>query len=495
MDKKFISRFLQGAASTSTGTLVTVIFHFLSITLMTRFVSKEIVGLYFLIIATATFFKLVASFGLDLTLVKFLSADNIEDKNEIVSIILLTRAIVLLFLSVVLFIGSDLILPLLGDGLEPFVLFIPIIFMGHSIRELFFYLLQGLQRFKQYALIQIISAILKFSFIFFFRQNLTLENLLYIEIAMLGGSILLQLLTIPFNSFGLLKRPFRKQIFVQAVKFGFPLYYTSLVATGGGKSSVFLINYFLNPAQIALYEVAIKIPEGVSRLLRSFVIVYFPNLSLLFSQDKRQEAVKVMNAAVSLNSILLTFMWVGAFLFGEEIISFIFSEQYANLGVALTAAMISVHLASVSNLFGYALVSAGKPKTSSIVNTISVFVLIVGNLIFIPIFGYIGAIYAAIFADITDTALYYLYLSRYGLAPSAYKVFQPIILGSCFCILVAFLGNDSFLIKALLFSLFVMFCTLVVSDLKNALHYLPAVGEKITEKMMWKRKGMNTNQF
>jgi len=82
MDKSFVSRFLKGAVSASTGMIVTVVFHFLSITIMTRYVMPETLGLYFLVLATGMFFKILASMGLDLTLVKFFSNDDETERGE-----------------------------------------------------------------------------------------------------------------------------------------------------------------------------------------------------------------------------------------------------------------------------------------------------------------------------------------------------------------------------------------------------------------------------
>ena len=70
MDKGFISNLLKGLVSTSFGSMVTIVFHFVSIMLMTRYVPKEVVGMYFLALAVVQVLKIIGRLGLDLTLSK-----------------------------------------------------------------------------------------------------------------------------------------------------------------------------------------------------------------------------------------------------------------------------------------------------------------------------------------------------------------------------------------------------------------------------------------
>lgn len=481
MDKNFVSRFLKGSVSASTGTIATVVFHFLSITIMTRSVEQKTLGLYFLILATAMFFKIISNLGMDLTLVKFLSDEN-NDTSQTISSIIWSRLLIVSLFGFVVYLGGDFILPLLGEGMEPFVLYIPYIFIGHSIRELFLHLMQGLQQFKNYALVQVISAILKFSLVFIFLRQLNLETLLYIEMAMLGSSIFLQLWMIPFRKLGMAWQNFNRTTLRQVFTFGMPLYYTSILTIGYSKSSVFLINYFLDPLSIALYEVALKIPEGVTRIFRSFITVYFPSISTLFSQGKKREAVKVMNKSISYFSLLCTLMCVGAFLFSREIVTFLFSEQYSNVGFAFAMLMVGVYLRVTANTLGYSLVSAGYPTTSSKVNTISVIVFLTSSVLLIPRVGYLGAVFATIIMNSSAILCYYLYLLRADLAPSPMGFVRPTVVGVGVLTVYLLLPEPHFLVKVLYFLGAVGLTAVFVPDFRESVGYLMQFGKKLSNR-------------
>ena len=483
MDKNFIARFLKGSVSTSTGTIVTVVFHFLSITIMTRYVSQETLGLYFLVLATAMFFKILSNLGLDLTLVKFLSNEDETDKQETMTVILLTRFVVLALFSLVVYLGGNLILPLLGEGMEPFVLFIPFIFVGHSLREMFLHLMQGLQQFKNYALLQVVSAIFKFGLIFVFLDNLTLTTLLNIELAMLGLSILLQFWMIPFRQLGLFDLKFGNGTFKRIITFGMPLYYTSILTVGYDKSSVFLINYYLDPLSIALYEVALKIPEGFMRIFRSFITVYFPSIASLFAQNKSKEAVKVMNKSIGIFSLGITALCVGALLFGQEIVTLLFSDQYSSVSLAFAFLMVGVYLRVIANILGYSLVSADYPSTSSKVNTLSVIIYLVSSVLLIRSIGYMGAVFALIIMNSSAIICYYLYLVRYNISPNPLTFIRPTAIGLAIGIAFWVLAPQTFLMKSAYFVVYLAFSALIVPEFKELTQLSLSMVSKLSRRL------------
>ncbi len=482
MNKNFITQFLKGSISASAGTLITVAFHFLSITIMTRYISPEMLGLYFLIIATASFLKIVGNLGMDLTLVKYLTEKEGDEKQEAVTIILIVRFIVLALFSIILYFGSSLILPLLGEGLEPYVILIPLIFIGHSLREFFLFMLQGLQRFAYYAMIQAVSSVVKFGLIFLFRNELTVNALLYVELIMLGVSIVIELWIINFKELGLYDLRFSKGTFKKVFTFGFPLYYTSLLVAGYGKSSVFLINYYLSPASIALFEVAVKIPEGFVRILRSFLVVYFPNIATLFSQDKKQEALKFINKTVGVGSVGISILCVITFIFGADIVSIVFSPQYENVSFAFSLAMFNIYLASISNILGYSLVSAGHPKSSSIVNTASTLIYLVSSIILIPLSGFVGAIIAFLIMNSAALAFYFIYMARVGIAADVSKFVLPTAVSVAVCVLFSFSGMNSFLAKFGFMGLLLGLNLLLVPEFKASFGYLQTAVSLLTNR-------------
>ena len=83
MDKKFKEKFLKGSAATFIGQASSMVFHFVSIMILTRVIPRADFGIYALILVINNMFLILSSMGLDVTLVKFISSDSEDDKGSV----------------------------------------------------------------------------------------------------------------------------------------------------------------------------------------------------------------------------------------------------------------------------------------------------------------------------------------------------------------------------------------------------------------------------
>lgn len=479
MDKNFISNFLKSSFFTSLGTSSTIVFHFFSIMIMTRYVSRVELGLYFLILAIVQLFKIISGLGLDLTLVKFLSDDNTQVHQHALTSVIVTRLLVLPIIGGIVYLTGNLILPLFGEGLTTYLFYIPILFSLTSFRELFFHLMQGLQQFSKYAVVQVFSAVVKFVLILMFSSQLSLLHLIYIELIMLSVSLIVQIGVIPFRSLGVFSTKINRKLWRSVIMFGLPLYYTSVLTVGYNRSSVLLIGYFLNPASIAAYEVAQKIPDGLLRLFKSFVTVYFPNLSKLFSQGNVKAAQQLISKSLVLFSVGLIFVALFSFLFRQEIVLLIFSENYLDISLAFSLLMLDVYLRVTSNIMGYSLVSAGYPSISARVNTVSIVINLVSSVIMIPKFGFIGAVYSLLIMDAVAQSSYCFYLIRAGIRPNIIESVKPVLILVSIVGIYLLVGLDSLLSRISFLGLYGLMCFLLIKDFRNLLEFVTKFVHKV----------------
>jgi len=82
MDQLFKRNFLKGSTAATIGTVSTMVFHFGSLMLLTRYLSKDEFGIYALILVIVYLFSIIGGFGLEYTLVKFISTDKEESRNQ-----------------------------------------------------------------------------------------------------------------------------------------------------------------------------------------------------------------------------------------------------------------------------------------------------------------------------------------------------------------------------------------------------------------------------
>lgn len=425
MDSSFKRNFIKGSAATSVGTVVSMIFQFLSIVIITRHVTKEEFGIYVLILVIATFLDTFSSLALEQSLVKFItSADDSERKSAFAPIILIRIALLVIAIILVVLFNNSL-MQLFDFKATEFLYVIIILFILSSLRGLFYNLLQGLNLFKKYALVQTITSIIRvvLLFIIVYLHELTLKNVLLVEIVAVAFTVLLQFAAIPYKE--VFDWNFNSTFIKKIIRFSVPLYLSGISYFIQTQVNIFIISAYLTPVSIAEYDVAGKIPQASTKGFQSFIIVFFPNLSRLLSRGERDAALRLMNKSLFTFSIAINILLLGSFLFNKEIILLLFSDKYLDSSWAFSLLMVTFYLSSMSNIMGYSLVSAGLPSTTLKVNIAAGAINLIGAFIMVPIWGYLGAVYSVLLTGLASLLFHYIYLNKYDMQTELLSLIKP----------------------------------------------------------------------
>ncbi len=467
MDKRFTSNLLKGLVSTSFGSVVTIGFHFLSILLITRYVPKDVLGMYFLALAVVTLLTIISGLGLDLTLSKFLSGGERHLQKDTIASTVVVRFISVTSVGLIFYAAGRFILPVFDARLSDCVVIMILLLALTSCRDLFLSLMRGAQQFREYAIVEVLSAASRVILLITFHDKLSLQGLLTIEIISQFTEVVLQLFFTRALLFSLSPRNIKAESVRSLTQFSVPLYSNNILALVFDRSSTFLIGALLNPASVAAFEVALKIPDGFMRLFNSFIIVYFPSLSNLFARGNREDAHRMMNSSLVLLSTGIIFLVLVAFLFAEEIVLVLFSREYLQVSPAFALLMLNFCLRALSNILGYSLVSAGYSSAPVKANVVASIVNIAGSLVMIRIFGYIGAVYSLLLMNITSQVIYELLLRRAGLAPHLLEYLKPVFLLAVALGIYWLFGADSVLQKLLLVGFYIAGCWLLIKEIKG----------------------------
>lgn len=471
MSQKFISQILKGSISTSVGQFATIGFHLLSIMVMTRVLPKEEFGIYILILVVVDALKVLSGLGLDLTLVKFVSRKGADNKSTFWAIALI-RSIYMAVMAVLFFALAGLILPFLDTRLTEFIPYLPVIGFLASFRELLFFLQQGLRQFKNYAIIQVSSATIKFFAILIFlgTVSLSIRQLIWVEIITYFLSILIQLSYVPKSYFH--KPHWTRDTFTALLKFGMPLYVNNILVFTQGRLNLVLIATLLNPVSVAYYGVAKKLPEALARMFKSFVVVYFPNLSHFFSEGQKDAAEKMLNQSLITVSTALSIVVLGAFLFRDPLVVLIFSEKYRPASLAAALLILNFSLHSVSSLMGYSLVSAGKPAVPAKVNIVTHFANLGLSLLLIPRFDFLGAVYSLLLLKAASQFAYGHYLHRIGVTVQHRRYLKPLLLATLIAAFENWLGWHIYPVKIIILISYTLYCWFIVQEFRRLCNHL-----------------------
>ena len=368
MDKSFKRDFIKGSAAASMGTIVAMVFQFLSIVIITRHITKEEFGIYVLIIVISTFLDAVSGLALEQSLVKFItSADDLERRSTFIPILII-RIILIVAAAILVVLFGNSLMPLFNFTATEFLYVIIILFILSSFRGLFYNLLQGMNLFKKYASVQTITSLVRVALLLImaYLHNLTLKNVLLVEIVAVTFTVFLQIALIPY------KEVFHWNVNFKNIKkiinFSIPLYLSGISYFIQTQVNVFIISAYLSPVSIANYDVAGKIPQASAKGFQSFIIVFFPSLSRLLSLGERDSALKLINKSLLTFSIVINLLLLFSFLFNKEIILLLFSDKYLDSSLAFSFMMVAFYLTAMSNIMGYSLVSAGLPSITLKVN-------------------------------------------------------------------------------------------------------------------------------
>ncbi len=429
MDKSFKRDFIKGSAAASMGTIVAMVFQFLSIVIITRHITKEEFGIYVLIIVISTFLDTVSGLALEQSLVKFISsADDLERRSTFIPTLIIRILLVVVAVILVVLFGNSL-MPLFSFTATEFLYVIIILFILSSFRGLFYNLLQGMNLFKKYASVQIITSVLRVALLFIIIlmiNELTLKNVLFVEMVAVAFTVLLQLALIPY------KEVFHWNVNFKNIKkilnFSIPLYFSGISYFVQTQVNIFIISAYLNPVSIANYDVAGKIPQASAKGFQSFIIVFFPNLSRLLSLGERDAALKLINKSLLTFSIVINLLLLVSFLFNKEIILLLFSDKYLDSSLAFSFMMVAFYLSAMSNIMGYSLVSAGRPSITLKVNIAAGAINLIGAFLMVPLWGFMGAVYSILLTSLSSLLFHYLYLTKYNMHIELNSFIKPTLI-------------------------------------------------------------------
>lgn len=465
MTNSYKLKFLKGSLAASLGTVISIIFHFLSIMLLTRFLSKEDYGIYVLILVIVIIFTELTGLGLNLTLVKHIASVDISDKKGVFTAVLAMRIITLFLMIIIFYSSSHFIANFFDNRLDSFLFYIPILFFIDSFKDLFYNLLQGLNLFKKYAIIQISSAVSRIVIIYFFltMKNITLNNLIYIEIFVNFFTIIVQVILIPIKNLDYSLPKYCD--FKRVLNFSIPLYFNSIFTLLINRLNIIIIGTFLDPTSIAYYNVAEQIPQGLRKLFNSFLIVFFPHMSWLYSHEKNENAQNFMNKVLVAFSSGMVFLFVISFLYKEEIIILIFSNKYLPSANSFSLLLFSFYLGAITNIIGKSVIAAGHPSIPLKANIVSSSICILCSFLMIPKIGFIGAVYSAIIMNIISKLIHYFYSIKVGLIPNFNQYFKPVLFAIIIFCCYFFLKGEAIIIKIALLIVYLIFNLIFVDDL------------------------------
>jgi len=401
-----------------------------SVFLMTRYLGKFSYGEYTTIVTFLSIFAIIADLGLTLVTVQMIShPENESQENKILNNLFTLRLV-----SIV---GLILLGPIIA------------IFLPYSATIKFGIFIAALS-FIFPALSQVLVAL--------FQKKLTMDYVSWSEIlsriAMLAGvaisiyfklglnAILYSLVISSALGFFIqfyFSRKFTKinlawdfSVWKNVFKKSWPLALTIIFNLIYLKTDTLILSLVKSQEEVGIYGAAYRVIDVLITLPYMFCGIVLPILTAAWAAQNFSYFKIVFQKSYDFMIVLAVPFIIGAQFLSSEIMILVGGANFSDSGLALQILIGAASLIFVSCIFAHAIIAVDKAKKTISAYIFTAITSLIGYLIFIPKYSYIGAAWVTIYSEATITFLLaYLAYRHTNFFPNN-KIFFKSILASAF---------------------------------------------------------------
>ena len=377
--------------------------------LLVRIMTMEDVGTYFITHSMVTIFSIVAQFGLPQLIIRLVSENMVQNnikelKNNIYTIVIIALFSCFLVGIVVVFFGGEWIaINVFNDPkIVDVVNLIAFWMVALSFQQIIVETFRGLHDIKMATLfsgvISNLVLVIIFSIMFYLDKSsyyfvIQLFTFAAIISVLVSAFILGRRLIVLSNE----KVEFNSE---NIISDAWPLWITSISVFILTHSDLWIVTYFLNKTDVALYGSSAKLLILLSLVVSLSYAVLPPIIS---EMNKRGEFVKLQNLLRSFafaNSLIVAPIFLIILLFPSYILEVVYGESYVAASSILIILAVGRIFNVITGIRGYVLILTGngaiQMKISVIIGFLNIILCSVGA----TYWGVIGVSFAAMSAMI-----------------------------------------------------------------------------------------------
>lgn len=370
--------------------ILTMVLGFASTIIIARVLGPEKQGIYTLVVLLPNMLVTFLNVGIGPASVYYVgkqkySIETIVSTNIFLALIISAISIVIGILSIVLFRDTFF------KGVPIIYLFIilsvlPLLFANSFLQAVF----QGLQDFKVFNLVAIFGSIMNLVFLIIVVLLLRL-NVIGAIISFFASVIAPTLILIIYLKKRNIIVRFKyisKEFIKDSLIYGYKAHLSNILAFVNYRADILMISYFLSPAAVGIYNVAVSIAEKLWFISQPVSTVLFPRISSMKSDDERNKLTAVVARNVLFISLIVA---VILYFIIDILIVFIFGEQYKLASKVIKILLVGITLFSAERILSNDLAGRGKPEINLYTSLFTVATNVALNIVLIPISGILGA--------------------------------------------------------------------------------------------------------
>ena len=339
--------FITSTILTLSRQITSILLGLLSTIIIARVLGPEGNGMYQLIVLLPTTLNTLLNLGFGTSSVYYIGQKryqliNIIRTNTITGFFISITGILIGFI-IVFFFSDDLF-----DGVPQIYLYsILAILPLLLINDFYLMIFQGVQDFKSYnslALIRQLVALISLTVFLFLFDIGIVGTVLAFSIGVISQFLITLYLLRNRLQLNIFKGKFSKEYFKNAFSFGFKAHFSNVLSFLNYRADMYIISFFLNPAAVGLYGVAVNISERLWIISQSISSVLYPAISSSNNVDNKNRLTSTISRNVFFFSILGGIVF---FLISDFVIRLLFGTEYHESSMILKLLLPGIILFSV----------------------------------------------------------------------------------------------------------------------------------------------------
>lgn len=373
--------------------IIVLLLHFFQKPIMARFLGPDGLGLFSMSMMIIGFIELIALFGIDSALIKFV-AEYKEQKEKVYSLVssaFFTILIVGIIVSLALFVFSNTFanvfnMPSLSLLIKIYALAFPFSLVQGIIYSYF----TGLREMRYYAFFRILWASLSLAFISAF-----LIIGLGVEGAMSGTVFAIfvtaSIMMVIIKRYVHLTLSDYKKNTKMLASFGSRLVGANMINEIYHYVDIIMIGYFLTSTAVGYYAIAISFSRFFWLVPRAMGTVAYPTISEYWAKNDIEAINKLVDKSAKYSACILIFAGMSIIFFAKDIITLLFTSEFLPAVLPLTILIIGTVTSGILKSISVIFASTGKVNIVLIISAIGAVGNILFNIALIPTYGIIGA--------------------------------------------------------------------------------------------------------
>ncbi len=378
--------------------------------LIARSFGVEAYGLFSLAIIVITITSSIATIGLGDGLVRYISFYRGKKKYGHIRKLISSSKKLFLIIGLSFLIILILIAPIIAERIFHTSNFAPLLIgMAFALpflllSNLFLGILRGFERIQTYSLlINVYQNTARF--VILGSLILIGTGFIAISISYVLTYIGLFLISRHFASKDIAEMPKSdipkwKEVMPEVLSYAWPLLFVGILYSVFYWTDTLILGYFTSAENVGIYSSAVTLASLFGIAPDLFMQLFFPLISVKFSEGKKETIKKITQQVVKWIYILNFAVFLGLFLFPGELLNLFFGKEFIIASPVLQILSIGGLICSVLGISTSLLAIRGKTKTVLTNFLVFATINIILDLAFISVYGMVGVALATVFTQV-----------------------------------------------------------------------------------------------